>query len=193
MKKWSLSFRIWHWLNVFVLLGIFVTLFLRSTFLDPRANTVLITDKLTALHVAVTADQAKTVARAIFHNMWDWHVYLGYALAALLLYRMILFFTPSGKRTLHFQDLDIHHKAVKAGYIVIYGALFVMALSGLLLALHETFGITKETTESIEDLHGAISNIILFFVPLHIAGVVIADARDEKGIVSDMINGGETV
>ncbi|HIQ47472.1 MAG TPA: cytochrome b/b6 domain-containing protein, partial [Sulfurovum sp.] len=29
----------------------------------------------------------------------------------------------------------------------------------------------------------------LVFVPLHIVGVVVADLRDEKGIISNMIHG----
>jgi cytochrome b len=34
-------------------------------------------------------------------------------------------------------------------------------------------------------------NAILIFAPLYIADVFVADATEEKGIVSDMINGGE--
>lgn len=192
MKKWSLSFRIWHWLNVVVLLGIFGTILLKETLFDKHESTAFIMDKLTSFHVVVTNDQAKELARALFHNMWHWHVYLGYALGILLVYRIILFFTPSGKRSFRFSELDLHHKVVSLGYVVVYGALFIMVLSGLAIVFHEALGITKETSESLEDFHGAVAYIILFFVPLHIAGVVIADSKDEKGIVSDMINGGES-
>jgi cytochrome b len=40
-------------------------------------------------------------------------------------------------------------------------------------------------------MHELLYNALLIFVPLHIAGVFVADATEEEGIVSDMINGGE--
>jgi cytochrome b len=40
-------------------------------------------------------------------------------------------------------------------------------------------------------LHEALFYGLLAFIPLHIIGVTIAENQDEKGIVSDMINGGE--
>ena len=49
--------------------------------------------------------------------------------------------------------------------------------------------LLKETAHDIKELHEAVYNIILIFVPLHVAGVVVADIRDEKGIISNMING----
>jgi cytochrome b len=35
-----------------------------------------------------------------------------------------------------------------------------------------------------------IFNAVLIFVPLHIIGVFIAENQDEKGILSNMVNGG---
>jgi Ni/Fe-hydrogenase 1 B-type cytochrome subunit len=188
-KKWSGSFRIWHWLNAVVLLGIFGTLLLRETFLNYKENAKIIGAKLSSFGIAIADDQAREVAKALRAPMWEWHIYLGYALAFLLLWRITLFFTQSGKQSYRFADLDMHHKAVSVGYIVVYAALFFMVISGVTMHLHESFGISDTTAHGIKEFHETVANIILFFVPLHIAGVVVAEMRGEKNIVSNMIHG----
>ena len=189
MKKWSASFRIWHWVNALVVIGLLGTIFLRETFLNVKENTHIITEKLLTFGITLTPEQAKIVAKGIFAPMWNWHIYLGYVFAALVLYRIALFFTPSGKQSFCFKELDLHHKAVSAGYIVIYAALFFMALSGLIINFYQELGLLKESAHDIKELHEAVYNVILIFVPLHVAGVVVADIRDEKGIMSNMIHG----
>jgi len=189
MKKWSASFRIWHWANAIVIIGLIGTVLLRKGFLSYKENAQIILDKLSAIDVTITLDQAKEIAKAIRAPMWEWHIYLGYALAFLVVYRIALFFTQSGKKSFQFKELDLHHKLVSAGYVVIYAALFFMTLSGLIIHFYQELGLLKETAHDIKELHEAVYNVILIFVPLHVAGVVVADIRDEKGIISNMING----
>ncbi len=192
MKKWSVNFRIWHWVNAIVVIGLIGTVLLRKGFLSYKANAQIIIDKLSSMDVSITLDQAKNIARAIREPMWEWHIILGYALAFLVVYRIILFFTQSGKQKyIGFQESDIHHKVVTVGYVVIYATLFFMTISGLVIHFYQDIGLAKATAGEIKDLHEAVYQVVLYFVPLHIIGVVIADMRDEKGITSDMINGGK--
>ena len=191
MQKWRFDFRIWHWLHAAVVLGMLGTVFLRKTFLSWRTNSELLTQKLSEIDLAVTEAQAKILAKAIRAPMWEWHIILGYALAALLVWRIVLFFTQSGKQ--NYQDLKnetLHKKMVKIGYIGIYVILSFMAMTGLIIHFYEELGLLKETAHDIKEIHELVFNAILIFVPLHIIGVVVAEMRDEKGIVSDMIHGG---
>jgi len=191
MKKWSLNFRLWHWINATVILGLLGTVFLRKTFLSWKTNSELLTQKLSEINLEVTEAQAKVLAKAIRAPMWEWHIILGYALAALLLWRIILFFTQSGKQ--NYQNLkaeSFHKKMVKLGYIGIYAILAFMAISGLIIHFYEELGLLKDTAHDIKEIHELVFNAILIFVPLHIIGVIIAENRDEKDIISDMINGG---
>ena len=192
MKKWRLDFRIWHWVHAVVVLGLLGTVFLRKTFLSWRTNSELLTQKLSEINLEVTAEQAKMLAKAIRAPMWEWHIILGYALAALLVWRIILFFTQSGKH--NYQDLGketFHKKMVKLSYIGIYIILLFMAASGLIMHFYETLGLTKEAAHDIKEIHELVFNAVLIFTPLHIIGVLVAEHRDEKGIISDMVNGGE--
>ena len=192
MKKWRLDFRIWHWVHAAVVLGLLGTVFLRKTFLSWRTNSELLTQKLSEINLEVTAEQAKVLAKAIRAPMWEWHIILGYALAALLVWRIILFFTQSGKQ--NYQNLGeetLHKKMIKLGYIGIYGILLFMSVSGLVIHFHEALGFTKDAAHDIKEIHELVFNAVLIFVPLHIIGVFVAENQDEKGIVSDMINGGK--
>jgi len=192
MKKWRLDFRVWHWVHATVILGLLGTVFLRKTFLSWRTNSELLTQKLAEIDLSVTEAQAKVLAKAIRAPMWEWHIILGYALAALVVWRILLFFTESGKQ--NYQNLakeTFHKKMVKLGYLGIYTTLFFMSVSGLVIHFYQELGLLKETAHDIKDVHEFVYNALLIFVPLHILGVFAAENRDEKGILSDMVNGGE--
>ncbi len=194
MKKWSLSFRIWHWLHAFVVLGLLGTVFLRKTFLSWRANSEILAAKLSGMDIEVSSEQAKLLAKAIRAPMWEWHILLGYALAVLILARAALFFTQSGRANIiDISSASLHKKMVKIGYIGIYGILSIMAVSGLLMSFSEEIGLVEATVHTIKEFHELIFNAVWIFVLLHIVGVVIADNTNEKGIISDMINGGKKV
>ena len=191
MHKWSLNFRIWHWIHATVVLGLLGTVFLRKTFLSWRTNSELLTNKLSGMDISVTADQAKMLAKSIRAPMWEWHILLGYALAALVVWRILLFFTESGKQ--NYQNLKeetFHKKMVKIGYIGIYAVLAFMTLSGLVIHFYQELGLVKDTAHDIAEIHELVFNAVLIFAPLHIIGVFIAENQDEKGILSDMVNGG---
>lgn len=193
VKQWRLDFRVWHWVHATVILGLLGTVFLRKTFLSWRANAELLTQKLSEINIEVTADQAKGLATAIRAPMWEWHILLGYALSALLLWRLLLFFTQSGKMNYqHFKEKTLHKKMVALSYILLYAVLLFMTITGLTIHFYEALSLTKDTAHDIKELHELVYNVILIFVPLHIIGIIAAEIRNEKGITSDMIHGGST-
>ncbi len=192
MKKYSISFRIWHWLHAFVVLGLLATVFLRKTFLSWRTNSEILSTELSSMSIDVSVEQATLLAKAVRAPMWEWHILLGYGLALLLLVRIMLFFTQSGKQ--NYTDIrssTLHKKMVKIGYIGIYSILAFMAISGLSIHFYEELSLLKETAKSIKEVHELVFNAVWIFVLLHIGGVVLADNTDENGLVSDMINGGK--
>ncbi|MCK9490675.1 MAG: cytochrome b/b6 domain-containing protein [Sulfurimonas sp.] len=186
--KYSTSFRIWHWLNAIVILGLIGTVLLRKTFLSWRTNSELIMLELSKIDISITSEQAKVIAKAIRSGMWEWHYILGYALVALVFFRIYLYFKDNSKKE-SFSSLDMHKKAVRISYYIVYATILFMALSGFTMYFYESLGLAKETAHSIKEIHELVYNILLYFVPLHIIGVFVAENRDEKGIVSTMING----
>lgn len=192
MKKWSLNFRIWHWIHAIVVLGLLGTVFLRKTFLSWRANSEILSTKLTEIDISITESQAKVLAKAVRAPMWEWHILLGYALAALVLWRIALFFTQSGKQNYqNMREKTVHKKLVSYGYIFIYTVILFMTISGLTIHFYEELGFMKETAHDIKEIHELVFNVLMYFVPLHIIGVVVAENQGEEGIISDMVHGGE--
>ena len=186
--KYTLQFRIWHWLNAVVVLGLLGTVFLRKTFLSWRTNSEILMTQLSEMGVEVTTAQAKILAKAVRAGMWEWHIILGYALAFLIVFRIYLFFTDESERE-SFSSLNLHKKAVTVSYYIIYATLLFMAVSGLMIHFYELLNISKEFAHDIKEIHELVFNLLMIWVPLHIVGVVVADAKDENGLISTMING----
>ncbi|MBN2768775.1 MAG: cytochrome b/b6 domain-containing protein [Campylobacterales bacterium] len=188
MKQWSLCFRVWHWLMAFVIFGLLATVLLRKTFLSWRANSELIVSKLSSFGMSITHDQAVSLAKAIRAPMWEWHIILGYILVALVVYRIILVFTHSGiQNYTNFDTKDLHQKAVSAVYLLFYGIIIIMSISGLLLTFNDKLGLSENFEHTIKELHEFLFNGIWIYTIIHIAGVIIAENKDEKGITSTMI------
>ena len=188
--KYTLKFRIWHWLNAAVVLGLLGTVFLRKTFLSWRENSVILMNKLNEFDISITELQAKVLAKSIRAGMWEWHIILGYALAFLMIYRIFLYFKDSSIKE-NFNELTLHKKGVKSLYYIVYTTLFFMSISGFIIYFYAEIGLTKESAHDIKELHEALFNVLFIFVPLHIAGLIIAENGNQKGVVSTMINGRE--
>lgn len=186
--KYTLKFRIWHWLNALVILGLLGTVFLRKTFLSYKANAEIIMAKLADLGTEIELEDAKSIARVIRNVMWEWHLILGYALAFLVLYRIALFFIDKSPKTA-FSELSLHKKGVKISYYAVYATILFMTISGFAIYLQRALGLSEDMVKFIKEAHEAFYYVILIFVPLHIAGVIVADVTEEHGLISSMING----
>lgn len=190
--KYTLKFRVWHWLNAIVVVGLLGTVFLRKTFLSYKTNAEIIMTKLSELGTDITIEDATVLAKTIRNVMWEWHIILGYALAFLILYRIVLFFKDSSEHE-SFASLNLHKKAVRISYYVVYATLLFMAVSGFAIHFYQELNMSKDFAHDIKEIHEFVFNVILIFVPLHIAGVIVADAKDENGLISTMVNGKKAV
>jgi len=90
LKKHSAPLRFWHWANAIVISGSLITVLINSTITKERATATLIKDELQKAGANITADQARSASNALSDSVWDIHVYFGYALAGLLLLRLVL-------------------------------------------------------------------------------------------------------
>lgn len=186
--KYSLSFRIWHWLNAIIVFGLLGTVFLRETFLNWKTSSEILIAKLFEMDIVISEEQGKILGKAIRLQMWEWHIILGYFLAILVLFRIYLYFKDDSKKET-FSSLSLHKKVVHISYYVLNASLLIIAITGLVIHFYQELGIVKDTARSIKEIHEFAYLFILYFVPLHIIGVIIAENRDEKGIISRMVNG----
>lgn len=203
-QKYSGNLRLWHWLNSLVIVGSLLTILINSTLFDKRTNTAFIGNELKNAGASITAQQARAVSHGLEEKIWDLHVYLGYFLVALFVYRLVFeIFQPKNQKFKHkLQKAFQHYKIsknqsngkelfVKIIYLVFYVVLLLMVLTGLTVKFHDAIGIGNSLSHSIKEVHGFMMYVVLAFIVLHIAGVIYSENRNKKGIVSDMINGGE--
>lgn len=204
-KKYSAPLRFWHWANMIVISGSLITVLINATLNDRESINPLIKDELKNGGVAVTDQQVGGVGHALEDKVWEIHTYFGYVLAGLLLLRLILeFFQLADQKLIRkiktayqqFQatkknrELAKHELVVKGIYAVFYLLLTVMAVTGLFLAFEDLLAPLKAIRHSVKEVHGFCMYLILAFIAVHLIGVFLAERKESKGIVSDMINGG---
>jgi Ni/Fe-hydrogenase 1 B-type cytochrome subunit len=204
IKKNSASLRLWHWLNAVVISGSLLTVLLNSTLLSTRQNAMLITGQLKDAGVTVTQKQARSAAHELSDKAWTWHTYFGYVLVGLLLFRVLLeFFQLADQKFLRKlkvardnylvikknRELSRHEFWVKTLYAMFYVMLATQAVTGLCLAFEDDVPALK-AIHAFREIHSFNMYLILGFIFLHLAGVFLAERKDSRGIVSDMINGG---
>ncbi len=179
-------FKLWHAFVAFVMLGMLSTVWLRKTFLNKKENGAMIMQKLDDLGIDIELSDAINIATSIRNVMWEWHIYLGYALAFLVIYRGFLYYFDSRDK-MSISEVDLHKKVVRVLYLLFYVALLFITISGLLYNFHEELGLAKDVSLNIKKFHKLLYNYFLFFVPLHIAGVVLADIIYKDGIPSSVV------
>lgn len=204
-KKNSGLIRFWHWSNVLVICGSLITVLINSTLFD-RGNSAVVLESLVSGGGEANAQQAKEVLHGFEEQIWDFHIYFGYALAALLALRIVAeLMQPKDKRAfsklkIAYQDYYLKPKErrlasknlfTKALYLLFYLLLILMVITGLSIAFKKEIGLSKDFSHQLKEIHGFVMYMIIGFIVIHIVGVYLAENKEGKGIVSDMINGGE--
>ncbi len=205
VKRNSASMRLWHWANLIVIAGSLITVLINSTLTDQRSISNVVTDEFKKSGVEVSQDQARGVAHTISDNTWHVHVYFGYALAALFLFRLVLeFFQLADQKFIRkFKSAYVQYRAktnfktakhelfVGITYIIFYLLLIILVITGLIMAFGESLPSLRPYIRPLKEVHGFCMYPVLAFILIHIIGVFLAERKDSKGIVSDMINGGK--
>lgn len=205
-KYQPVALRAWHWLNALALLGLLGTVLLRKTVLSWRTNSAFIQDQLQQAGTPITPELAKAIAVGIRTPMWDWHYVFGFTLAGLLVARLLIaIFLPQERPVTRAARMvrgiadapaeqklgAVHIAVVKVGYVLFYLAALFMVSTGSLMYFKDALGLSADLVHSIKDVHEPAMWLFVVFAASHIVGVVITEHRGTRGIVSDMIQGGD--
>jgi Ni,Fe-hydrogenase I cytochrome b subunit len=205
-KHQPASMRWWHWLNALAILALLGTVLLRKTFLSWRTNAAYIQSKIEEGAGSVTPEVAESIAKGLRDVMWQWHYWIGFALGALLVARILIgiFVVKKCPATHAVQSAmgissvpretritAVHYTLVKSGYALFYLITLYMVLSGIALYFKKEMGLSKDITSLLKEVHEFLMWFFVIFVVGHIAGVFFAENRGDKGLTSDMISGGD--
>lgn len=204
-RQYSLSIRLWHWLNALVITGSLVTVLLNSTLTDKKTTSTIITEQGAKGGLSISADVAKQIAHELEDQIWNVHAYIGLVLVALLLWRIIYEIVSPSTQSL-FRKVNVARIALKSGgeeaqlarhdlvvkllYLAFYLVLILMGVTGILLFFKHDLNLQRQFAHQIQEFHGFCMYLVILFILVHIAGVILAERKQSPGIVSDMINGG---
>jgi Ni,Fe-hydrogenase I cytochrome b subunit len=203
IKKYSSSLRFWHWANAVVITGSLLTVLINSTVLAGWPTRTLVLDNLKKSGTNISEQQVRSLVGGLRDRVWDYHVYFGYCLATLLLFRLIAEFFQFADQKL-IRKIKIAYRQFKTGqnrliarhefvvkslYAAFYLVLIIMAITGLCLAFEDDVPALHKM-HFIREIHSVGLYLVLAFIIVHIGGVYLAERKNSKGIVSDMINGG---
>lgn len=189
----SLNLRVWHWLNAIAIFGLVFTTLFRKTWFSKGENIALFKEKLLEFGFTLSDQQATILVKAIMEKMWVWHYIFGFMLVALILFRIFAFVTKSEKCPLKkLKDApNIEIKGVRATHIIFYFITLYVALSGVVMFFKDDLGIAKESLKLVKELHAWSLWFFIVFTLAHIIGVIKAEVTQDKGLISEMFNGGE--
>ena len=187
--------RVYHWLNSLVVTLLLITVVLRKTVFDKYQVNLKIQEFLSGHDIVIDKDTTMKLAKLIRFEMWEWHYVFGFTLAFLIIIRIVLFFTKSGKSIIKeaFSFMTKNKKDnywIKLLYLAVYLSIFIISVTGVLMYFYKDLGWSHDAKETLESIHVAVMNIIIYFIPMHIIGIVLAENEDQPGVTSDMINGG---
>jgi len=185
--KYSKVYRIIHWAIAVLFLLLLITIFLRLTWMNKYSVAAIIQDYLSGTGQVLSQEQLIVLAKKIRQPMWNWHIYIGYVLVGLFSIRFILpafghmkIQNPFGK------NLSTKMKFQKWTYIIFYFCVIISLATGLIIELGP-----KEFKKPMEEIHVLGIYYLLAFIAVHLAGVIIAEFTDQKGIISRIVNGSE--
>ncbi|MCK5814627.1 MAG: cytochrome b/b6 domain-containing protein [Flavobacteriaceae bacterium] len=183
--KYSKVYRIIHWAIAFSFLLLLITIFLRLTWMNKYNVADIIQNYLKDTDQILSQEQLITLAKKIRQPMWNWHIYIGYVLVGLFSIR----FTLPAFGYMKFQNpfdktLSTKIKFQKWTYILFYLCTIISLATGLIIVLGP-----KEFKKPMEEIHVLSIYYLIVFIAIHLAGILIAEFTDQKGIISKIVSG----
>jgi cytochrome b561 len=183
--NYSKIYRTLHWAIAISFTLLLITIFLRLTWMNKYNVAAIIQEYLSTTGQTLSQDQLIVLAKQIRQPMWDWHIYIGYVLTGLFSLRLILPFFGSMKlQNPLVKNLSLKDKFQKWTYIIFYLCVVISLVTGLIIV----FG-PKEFKKPMEEIHVLGIYYLIAFIVIHIAGVLIAEFTNQKGIISRIVSG----
>lgn len=200
----SRAMRLWHWSTFIIIAFLLYSVFVGKFFLNPYNNSIIIHDRLRQLGFNNDPDPSYDIADALSKNVWNWHIRYGYVLTGLFLFRLLIeIFQKSDEKLIHriknafffTQKKEVRKTAwyyliVRFIYLLFYFLLGIIISTGLWLSFYR-HASDAGLVHSVKQVHESCFYFLLLFILIHIAGVIRAERREYKDIISSMINGGK--
>lgn len=184
-RDYPAVYRIMHWTIALCLLLLLGTIFLRLTWLNKDHVADIIQNYLSTTNQTLSREQAIVLAKQIRKPMWNWHLYLGYALTGLYCIRLTLPFFGQMKFSNPLNpQLSAKIKFQYWVYLIFYCCIAISLITGLIIE----FG-PKSLKNTMEEIHVLSIYYLAAFIIIHVGGIVLAEFTYQKGIISKIVSG----
>ncbi|RTZ01871.1 cytochrome b/b6 domain-containing protein [Flavobacterium sp. RSP49] len=186
-RNYSAIYRIMHWSIAFCMTLMLITIFLRMTWMNKNNVALIMQDYLSTTNQSLSQDQLILLAKKIRKPMWDWHVYIGYALVGLYSIRLALPFFGHMKFSNPFtKGLVFKEKIQCWTYLVFYACVAISLITGLIIVLGP-----ENSKKSMEDIHDLSIYYLLTFIVIHLATIFFSEFTNQQGLISRIISGSQ--
>ncbi|RTY73211.1 cytochrome b/b6 domain-containing protein [Flavobacterium sp. LS1R10] len=184
-RNYSTIYRIMHWSTAICMTLMLITIFLRMTWMNKNNVALIMQDYLSTTDQSLSQDQLILLAKKIRKPMWDWHIYIGYALVGLYSIRLALPFFGQMKFSNPFtKGLAFKEKIHYWTYLVFYACVAISLITGLIIVLGP-----ENRKESMEDIHVLSIYYLLTFIVIHLASIFFSEFTNQQGLISRIISG----
>jgi cytochrome b561 len=184
-RDYPVVYRLIHWAIAFCMAILLITIFLRLTWMNTDHVGDIIKRNLSTNNISLSESQILTVAKQIRQPMWFWHVRTGYVLVGLFCIRLALAFMNQMKFSNPFaKQPDLIVKIQYSLYLVFYIGMAISLITGLIME----FGPRSLKLLMIK-IHSLSNYFLIPFLIMHLAGVLLAEFKNQKGIISKIVSG----
>jgi Ni/Fe-hydrogenase 1 B-type cytochrome subunit len=197
--------RIWHWVNAALVSGQLLTILFQKVIVNAKHAVPEFQQAISKGGGTLTEQQGRTVAHVISERIWQWHIWMGVALAVFWLFWTVMqALDPAGRRfgarllaaaRRYKLAAPAEHAAArhvllaKLTYAAFYLFITIMVITGLALTFADEVPFLHSMEHTAEEVHNVTMYLIIGYIVLHVVGVVWADIHDDWGLVSRMVSG----
>ena len=204
-KDYRAPLRAWHWSSALLVSGQLLTILFLEIIVDARSAVPEFLEGLRRDHVTLSVKQANSFAHIIGDRIWQWHIYMGLALAACWLLRVALELRGPADLRFSARLLEVARRYrlapaadkgaagkvlfAKTTYALFYAFLTVMVVTGLALTWADDVAFLGSIEHPVKEVHNVTMYLIIGFFGVHVVGVVWAELTKDHGLISRMIGG----
>ncbi|MDO7853581.1 cytochrome b/b6 domain-containing protein [Hymenobacter convexus] len=199
-KDYRGTLRFWHWANATLISLQLMTILFQKVIV--RAKTAV--PELQSSGKEVSVPQARELAHIISERIWAWHIYFGWTIIALWVFRLGLQLTGPSELRFSARLMEILRRYrlappaekgkagkilfAKTTYALFYLFITIMVCTGLILVFEDVSWL-KGIHHTAEEIHNVTMFLIIGFILIHVVGVVWAEISEDHGLISRMVGG----
>ena len=200
IKDYRAPLRFWHWASALLISLQLITILFQKVIVKSKSAVT----ELQSSGKAVSVPQARELAHIISERIWAWHIYFGWALVALWVFRLGLQLTGPSELRFSARLMEILRRYrlappadkgkagkilfAKTTYALFYIFITLMVATGLIM-IYEDVSWLKSFQDLAKEVHEFTMYLIIGFIVLHVVGVVWAETKEDHGLVSRMVGG----